>query len=192
MASSGIAALKAHLSGHSDLDAATVRRLLSTCWDDLRGGHETKMDASKLWRIEEPSWQPPFLEFWIERHGQTVNGSTRATAYKWRVNLDALTAKIVEEKRRQLYSMDKRLDVKPIAESLAKAIIKGHCDDRLKVGRDGSVRLNVSLIIPETFQQTTAARRKRLRRHLDELLKPYGWEQIRLYVYAHVGRSHDA
>ena len=192
MASSGIPGLKAHLSSCSDLDAATVARLLAICWDDLRGGHATKMDASKLWRIEEPRWHPPFLEFWIERHGQTVNGSSRASAYKWRVNLDALTAEIIEEKRRQLYSMDKRLDVKPIAESLAKAIIEGHRDDRLKIVRDGSVRLNVSQIIPTTVQQTTTARRKRLRRHLDELLKPHGWEQIRLNVYAQVGRSHDA
>jgi hypothetical protein len=106
--------------------------------------------------------------------------------------LDALTADIVEEKRRQLYSMDKRLNVKPIADSLVKAIIEGRRDDRLKIGRDGSVRLNVSLIIPATFQQTTTARRKRLRQHLDELLKPHGWEQIRLNVYAQIGRKHDA
>jgi hypothetical protein len=150
------------------------------------------MDASKLRRIEEPNWQPPVLEFWIERHGQTVRGSKRATAFKWRVNLDALTADIVEEKRRQLYSMDKRFDVNPIAENLAKAIIEGRHDDRLRVGRDGSVRLNVSLIIPATVQQTTTARRKRLRRRLDELLKPHGWEPIRLNVYARVGRSRDS
>ena len=192
MTSSRIAVLKAHLSSHSDLDAAKVGGLLAACWDDLRGGHLTNMDATKLHRIEDPSWHPPFLEFWIERHGQTVNGSTRATAHKWRVNLDALTADIVEEKRRQLYSMDKRLNVKPIADSLVKAIIEGRRDDRLKIGRDGSVRLNVSLIIPATFQQTTTARRKRLRQHLDELLKPHGWEQIRLNVYAQIGRKHDA
>lgn len=189
MASSRIAGLKAHLFGCSDLDAATVGSLLADCWGDLRGGDETKMGASKLWRIEDPGWHPPFLYFWIERHGQTVNGSTRATVQKWRVDLDALTAVVVEEKRRQLYSMDKRLDVKPVAESLAKAITEGHRDDRLKVGRDGSVRLNISLIIPATVQQTTTARRKRLRRHLDELLRPHGWEQIRLNVYAHIGRT---
>ena len=186
-----VAALKTYLSGRSDLDAATVGRLLSASWDDLRGGHVTNMEAGKLWRIEEPSWHPPFLEFWIERHGQTVNGSTRATAYKWRVDLDSLTADIVDEKRRQLYSMDKRLDVMPIAESIAKAIIEGHDDERLKAGRDGSVRLNVSLVIPATYRQTTAARRKRLRHYLDKLLEPHGWKPIRLNTYAHIGRSPD-
>jgi len=70
-------------------------------------------------------------EFSIERHGQTVNGSSRATIYRWSVNLEKGEAYIIGEKRRQLYSMDRRLDVKPIAQSLADAIVGGKEDARI-------------------------------------------------------------
>ena len=86
----------------------------------------------------------PCLSFPIERHGQTVNGSTRATVYHWLVDLQALTASPVGEKRRQLCATDKRLDVKPIAKSLAEAIVSGRPDDRLKVMKDGSIKINPS------------------------------------------------
>jgi hypothetical protein len=115
-------------------------------------------------------------------------GSTRATAYRWRLDVQALTAQIVEEKRRQLYAMDERLNVKPIAESLAEAIIAGRADERLKIGKDESVRLNIGPIIPQTVKETTSARRKRLRRHLDALLEPHGWRPVRANVYAAVSR----
>ena len=65
------------------------------------------------------------FEFSIERHGQTVLGSSRATVQTWCCDVQKLTASVVGEKRRQLYPMDTRLDVVPIAESLAKAIIGG-------------------------------------------------------------------
>jgi hypothetical protein len=60
-----------------------------------------------------------------------VMGSSRATVYKWQVDLQSLTAEVIEQKRRQLYPMDKRLNVKPIAEELVKAIIGGIPDERL-------------------------------------------------------------
>ena len=87
--------------------------------------------------------------------------------------------------------MDKRLDVKPLAASLAQAIITGQADERLKIAKDGSVRLQIGSIIPEPVKQTTAARRGRLRRELDALLKPHGWVSTRLNVYARGGEAHD-
>jgi hypothetical protein len=183
---SAIERLKAYLNGHTggtELDAGCVGSLLSGCWSALNGGGATNMKADKLHRIETPSWNPPFLEFSIERHGQTVNGSSRATLYRWRVNLEKCTADIIDEKRTQLYPMDKRLDVKPIAESLADAIIHGRQDGRIIIGKDGSLRLKIGEIVPETNQQTTAARRKRLRIHLLTLLAPHGWKERRANVY---------
>ena len=181
--------LKAYLDKQpagAALDAESVVNLLSGCWDDLKGSKATKMRADKLGRIERPTWNPPCLEFLIERHGQTVNGSTRATVYRWRVDLDKGTAVIVEEQRRQLSAMDMRLDVKPIAESLAYAIVHGADDPRIVIGKDRAVRLRMGEIIPETNKQTTSARRQRLRRHLSDELRPHGWNELRTNVYHRV------
>jgi hypothetical protein len=176
--------LRSYLDEHADaLDANSVGILLSGCWESLAGGTETNMRAEKLWRIEEPSWAPPILEFSIERHGQTVNGSSRATVYRWSVNLETGEAGIIGEKRRQIYAMDKRLDVKPIAQSLADAIIAGKPDARIIINKDGSVRLKIGEIIPATYKETTAARRNRLRARLSTILDPHGWKELRANVY---------
>ena len=63
-------------------DTRKVARLLAICWDQLDGGDATTMQAAKLWPIEDPVWSPPVLKFSIERHGETVMGSSRATAGK--------------------------------------------------------------------------------------------------------------
>jgi hypothetical protein len=165
------------------LDANHVGGLLAVCWDLLDGGDATNMSAGKLWRIEQPSWNSPTLEFSIERHGQTVNGSSRATVYRWSVNLEKGNACIIGEKRRQIYAMDKRLDVKPIAESLADAIITGKEDTRIAINKDGSIRLKIGEIIPATNQQTTSARRTRLRTQLSTILASHGWKELRVNVY---------
>jgi hypothetical protein len=165
------------------LDADRVGLLLFYCWGGLRGSNETRMRADKLRRIEQPIWKPPFLEFSIERHGQTVQGSTRATLYLWRVDLDRGEASIIGEKKRQLHAMDKRLDVKPLAESLADSIINGKEDARIARSKDGSVRLKIGEIIPATNNQTTAGRRSRLRKRLSEILAPYGWKELRTNAY---------
>ena len=181
----GVARLKAYLSSVPELDAAEISKFLASCWDQFRGGRETDMRAGKFKRgIEQPIWRVPFLEFLIERHPQTVYGSKRGTVQKWRVDLETLTADIASEKLRQVYPMDKRLDVKPIAAELAQAIITGQTDERVKRMPDGSVRLNVALIIPKTNAQTTTSRRRRLRRNLVDLLAPHGLQELRPNVYA--------
>ena len=58
---------------HSDVES-----LLSQCWNQLAGGNDGGMDASKLSvRTERMSWSPPKLTFAIERHGGLVQGSSR-------------------------------------------------------------------------------------------------------------------
>lgn len=164
-------------------DVNAVARRLQACWEELDGHDQTNMRWDKLRRIEQPIWQPPHLTFVIERHGQTVHGSSRATAYTWQVDVPAGKASIVGEKRRQLYAMDKRLDVRPIATSLAEAIAGEAEDPRLKRTKDGQVRIDIAAVIPETNKQTTAARRARLRRELTRLLADRGWREVRANVY---------
>ena len=153
--------------------------LLERAWRDLAGGEDTKMEVDKLPRIEEPRWRPPCIEFIIERHGGAVLGSTRAELHTWVVDLDRERADIARTGHRRLQPMDPRLDVIPLAESLAQAIIEGKPDDRIKRMKDGSVRIETGSIIPLTNKQTTAGRRKRLRCALVELLGPHGWVEVR-------------
>lgn len=168
------------------LNAERIAALLSTCWASLVGSDATKMRGDKLWRLEDPKWISPFLDFSIERHGQTVNGSSRATLYRWRINVQDSTAEIIDEKRRQLYALDRRLDLKALAKEVADIIINGKEDLRVKAGKGGAVRLNIAEIIPETNKQTTSARRKRFRKQLNEILEPLGWKELRANTYAAV------
>ena len=147
----GIAALKAFLEmqklGPID-DKRRVANLVAGAWDELEIRDHTNMRADKLWRMESPRWDPPVLLFDIERHGATVNGSSRATVYTWAIDISSGQATVGGEKVRQLTAMDKRLDVKPIAASLAEAIIAGRADERLKITKDGNLRLQIGSIIP--------------------------------------------
>jgi hypothetical protein len=55
-----------------------------------------------LYRAEDVAWTPPFLTFTLERHGGTVNGSSRAELHHWEVNIETGVATIVKVGRRQL------------------------------------------------------------------------------------------
>ena len=53
-----------------------VEEVLASCWHNLNGGEEGGMEGHKLKnRMESVMWNPPLLEFDIERHGATVNGA---------------------------------------------------------------------------------------------------------------------
>ena len=104
--------------------------------------------------------------------------------YRWRVDLTNATAEIVDQQQRRVGSPDKRLNVKPIAESLANAIVNNLPDERLRTMKDGRVRLVIADIIPETIKETTMKRRRRLRAALDELLAEHGWHPTAVNTYA--------
>jgi hypothetical protein len=138
------------------------------------------MQAAKLIRrMENVEWVPPILKFRIERHGATVNGSTRADVQEWHVDVDRGTARLAGEKRRQLGTMDRRLDVKPIAAEIAALITAGREDPRLKWRGPNSVRIIIGEVIPTTFKQTTAGRRARFSTELARVLAPSGWHPRR-------------
>jgi hypothetical protein len=157
--------------------------LLSACWEEFIGNDQTSMRDDKLWRMENPTWQPPFIEFKLERHGPTAMGSSRAAVCKWRLDMEELTACVCDAGHRQIRLMDARLDVNALAKSVGAAIISGVDDDRIKRLPDGCVQLVIGTLVPETNQQTTTERRKRLRKALDTFLEPHGWRSRRPNVY---------
>ena len=62
-----------------------LEKALAGCWDDFTGD-SGGMTPSKLHdRMEEVFWEPPILDFVIERHGGTVMGSTRAELQYWTI-----------------------------------------------------------------------------------------------------------
>jgi hypothetical protein len=164
------------------------------CWDQFKGSRAEGMDGAKLYgRIEDPAWQPPVLSFKIERHGGTVNGSTRADVHLWSVDLDAMAAKCEALGQRQLKPMQARLDVRPIAEELAGMIRSRQEDERLRWARDGSVRVLQSKVLPRgsAVAQTLQGRRRRLDSALGDLLRGAGWSRIRSNTYAPLNLADD-
>ncbi len=185
---SNVPALKAFLDKQAIgpvADTDELTSLLAHCWDKFEGGGETKMEGWKLRRgIEDATWQPPYLEFLFVRHPAVVRGSMWGTLQRWRLDLQAQTASIIEENRVQVEPMDKRLNTKALAKSLANAIRSGQPDERFKILPDGSVQLDIALIIPATKKKTTEERRKRLHRDLSARLEPHGWRKTRPNVYS--------
>jgi hypothetical protein len=167
-------------------DSGPLLGLLCASWKSLAGSNVTKMAEQKLRRIENPRWQPPCLVFDIERHGETVCGSSRAGVFTWTVDIERKEATCARSGMRQLYAMDKRLDVKPLAETLATAISSRQPHESLKWNTNGSVRLDIGKIIPLTNKETTSGRRTRLRKCLGSLLLPKGWVEKRPNVYAQI------
>ncbi|HTF67792.1 MAG TPA: hypothetical protein VK638_34450 [Edaphobacter sp.] len=62
-------------------DSLEVEHALASCLDKLNGSADGGMDGYKLKnRMEGTVWNPPVLEFDLERHGATVNGSAWGSA----------------------------------------------------------------------------------------------------------------
>lgn len=109
----------------SDLDREQIEFLLAQAWPSLRGSRAGGMQPHKIrGRTEALCWNPSQLTFEIERHGGTVNGSTRAEMQQWCVDVSAHTAEIVSTRRRQLLAMASRVNVKQPAAIIAEAILK--------------------------------------------------------------------
>jgi hypothetical protein len=131
------------------------------------------MTAGKLiGRTEQMEWKPPALTFKIERHG-----ASRAEVQNWEIDLVGETATLFVTGHRQIYQMDARLNVKPIAAEIASIVNEGREDHRIKRRGATYVRIKTADIIPATNKQTTAGRRKRFAEQLDLLLAPQGWRR---------------
>jgi hypothetical protein len=165
----------------------SLQSLLASCWSEFIGSSNSKMDTYKLiGRLENIYWEPPKLTFTIERHGGTVQGSSRAELHEWTVDFDMKTATCSYGGYRQIKSQQKSLDVKPIAHEISELILQNEDDSRLKWNDDGSVRVLIGKILPEegSPKQTRDARRKRFRYEVEIILLNKGWEQLRVNTYA--------
>jgi hypothetical protein len=166
--------------------------LLAQAWPSLCVGDTRGMEPYKLFgRMEEIEWHPPKLSFVIERHGGTVQGSSRAELQKWSIDTSTWRATCVPHGYRQLCPMSPRLDVRPLVAEIAGIICGGGDDSRVKwigVSRN-EVRVQIAAIIPdEGPAQTVAGRRKRFRKRLEETLAEHRWQSPRPNVFVRKSR----
>jgi hypothetical protein len=157
-----------------------VEKLLIDAWPKLKiRTDDEHLERYKLGgRTENLAWNPPHLTFDIERHGATVQGSSRAHVHSWTVDVREGTAGMALAGTRQVRPMDKPVKVQPIAEEIAALIRDGKQDPRLEWKSHTDVRVLISVIFPATNQQTTAGRRKRFRVALDAFLIQKGWTPV--------------
>ena len=160
-----------------------VMHLLANCWHELEGAGESAMQARKLDRAEDVSWNPPVLSFTIERHGATVLGSSRADLHRWSINMHEGTARCERGRYRQLLPTAPRLDVKAIAARVCEAVQQGPSSgcDLVKLGilvwkSDHEIEVKHGRLVPGGgYQQTVADRRRRFRKQLTERMQTIGW-----------------
>ena len=169
-------------------DESEMERLLAACWNDLVGDDGGMTDAKLPGRMEGVVWQPPKIVFRIERHGATVIGSTRAEVQEWTIDLERRTKAVVTVGRRQVRPMQGRLDVQPIADEIAAAILESRPDDRLKWDGTDHVRLLIGKVLPagSAVKETLAGRRKRLRESVAVLVVSAGWKLVKANVFEKV------
>lgn len=159
---------------------AAVEVLLTAVWSTIAGSANTRMASWKLGRIENLSWEPPNLSFQIERHGGTVQGSSRAEVQYWQVNIEKWTADLGKSGIRQLYPQAKPLDVGPLVDKIVPLILSHRVDSALKWYQDGRVEVLSGKLIPAegVARETLAGRRRRFRLGLEAALKPNGWTRV--------------
>ena len=163
--------------GHlSDGDCLQVLAELSKCWESIPGSDVKSTSADKLRRAEEVCWSPPILSFTLERHGGTVQGSSRASLHYWEVDTEQPEARIVKTSIRQLSPKAQVMDIEKMANEIATLILNGVDDRRVTWLEDRQrVQVNIGEVIPETKPQTTQGRRKRFRVILASLMSEANW-----------------
>ncbi len=170
-----------HPGGTVDLRTAFGRQVLSglaEVWASLAGCGDQKTTAEKIYRAENFCWLPPsVISFRLERHGATINGSSRAEIHCWHVNLDDRAAHIARKTYRQVWKSDSRMNCAAWARDIASIILarKDHFGLVWSEERQ-NVTLKLEILIPTTYAQTTSGRRKRFRESLVPLLAELGWD----------------
>lgn len=161
-------------------DEIHVTQLLIDAWEELDGSSAENTTSDKVGgRIESLIWDDPILKFKIERHGRTMNGSSRASLHTWNINPELGTAVIAINGTRQLTPNAPRLNVKLLAEELKQIILSEGTDPRVTWDEEKtSAKVNLGIVIPTTNQQTTSARRKRFRDAMKDVMQNTGWKVI--------------
>ena len=135
---------------------------LMTAWSHLAGTSDQSTFAYKLGRIEMLAWSPPRITFVLERHGGTVNGSSRADLHSWEVDLEKGEARIASKSFRQLKPPASRLDCGALAREIAAIIDSGGSHSAIDWDdATQTVTIKLGILIPDAGQRTTSGRRKR-------------------------------
>jgi hypothetical protein len=164
-----------------------IEKLLAQCWRQLGGDYRGMAGYKLLGRMEDVVWNPPLLTFRIERHGGTALGSVYAELQSWQFDVERGIASYLGELGRRLVGQrDKPLKTAPLANEIAKLILAGQHDPRLKWLQSGGVRVNINKVIPATVKQTTTSRRRRFRKDLQEEIGPHGWHMVRMNTFERV------
>lgn len=151
--------------------ASRLSKLLASNWDSLEGSSKTAMAAHKIdGRVRGFKWKWPILTFEIDRHGGTVNGSTRADRQKWTIDIEKRTARSATIGYRQLT---------PRASSLTEPAVHQFVDVicqrlttppgwRLTWVSNDEIRVVVRSMLPDQsgFHKTIQERAKRLSERL--------------------------
>jgi hypothetical protein len=167
--------------GISEIERSKLVDLLGEIWGELPGGSETGMSSDKLHRIENVSWEGTKLMFDIERHGAQSFGSTRATVYRWTLDLETREASHSRARSRQVIPRAASLDIRPIVAKVVNAIQAGNHSDHpleaIKWISADEIRITASGLLPSVGvpKMTVEGRRKRFRELLGLDLKKIGW-----------------
>lgn len=182
--SASVQALRDYLSGLADgpinTTSAPLVSLLVEAWADLQGSDAESTSESKLDRLEKPAWSPPRLTFLLERHGGTVNGSTRADLHEWTVDIEAATASCQTGKWLQLVPSSPRLNVAPLVDEVLLAVRDGAEHEYVEWKGPDRFVVRIGKVIPDAgFNQTITARRRRFRKSLEPQLLELGWQPVK-------------
>ena len=166
-------------------DTGELARHLSDVWNDLAGSHDQKTTPNKLTSrpLEDVIWSPPLLLFALERHGGTVNGSSRAELHRWEVDVERWQASIKSKGRRQLTKQDKKYNPASDIDAICEAVQSKVNSNGLEYRSDGSIKVVVGKIVVASNNQTLAARRRRFRDLLLKRMSEIGYVEKSLYIF---------
>lgn len=78
--------------------------------------------------------------------------------------------------RRQIAPKHKRLDIEPLVQRVAQAVVAGTPDPLVRPLADGRLRVEVGLVVPANGPKPTVeGRRRRFRNRLLDSLGTHGW-----------------
>ena len=159
-------------------DTDRIETLLSNAWGEFYGSDAGGMLAEKIrGRVVDLTWEPPLLSFCIERHGGTVQGSSRAEIQYWVLNMTSLSATYSVASYEQLKPRNPPQDIKPMVATLIEAISNQSEHQWIRWTGQDRFRLLIGNIIPDDApRKTIQGRRKRLDEALARALGPLGWE----------------
>lgn len=159
--------------------------LLRNVWGEINNNDTTGLDARRLDRIVNVRWHSPNLTFEIERHGQTMLGSTMADVHTWEVNTEEAGANLVGSRVRRVMAQDEPFKPVLVVQELKDSIVKGRKDFRLeyKNAQKTLVKILVGKVVTASNKQTLVGRRKRFRAEMQKQMAEIGWKEKSVHLY---------